>query len=138
MIRGIITIKTKSFWRSRKRDEIFAAWKDDIAALAECPNVVAKLGGMAMPDNGYGWHEQGTPISSDEFVEAMAPWYHHTIECFGAQRCMFESNFPVDRAAISYNVLWNGLKKLAAPYSAMDQARMFAGTARDVYQLAGR
>ena len=121
-----------------KRDEIFAAWKDDIAALAECPNVVAKLGGMAMPDNGYGWHEQGTPISSDEFVEAMAPWYHHTIECFGAQRCMFESNFPVDRAAISYNVLWNGLKKLAAPYSAMDQARMFAGTARDVYQLAGR
>jgi predicted TIM-barrel fold metal-dependent hydrolase len=118
-----------------KRDEIFAAWKDDMAALAECPNVIAKLGGMAMPDNGYGWHERDTPISSDEFVETQADWYHHMIACFGADRCMFESNFPVDRASINYGVLWNGLKKFAADYPPHDQDLMFAGTARNVYRL---
>jgi predicted TIM-barrel fold metal-dependent hydrolase len=118
-----------------KRDEIFAAWKDDVSALSECPNVVAKLGGMAMPDNGYGWHERDKPVNSDEFVEVMAPWYHHMIACFGPERCMFESNFPVDRASISYGVLWNGLKKIAAEYPPQDQFQMFAGTARDVYRL---
>lgn len=118
-----------------KRAEIFETWKDDMSALAECPNVVAKLGGMAMPDNGYGWHTRDVPIGSDEFVEAMAPWYHHMIACFGPARCMFESNFPVDRASLSYGVLWNGLKKIVAPYSEEEQAQMFSGTARRVYSL---
>ncbi|MEM8645392.1 MAG: amidohydrolase family protein [Pseudomonadota bacterium] len=119
-----------------KRQEIFAKWKDDIAAVAACPNVIAKLGGMAMPDNGFGWHERDLPPTSDEFVEAQAPWYHHTIECFGPERCMFESNFPVDRASISYPVLWNGLKKIAASYSEEAQVAMLSDTARRVYRLA--
>lgn len=118
-----------------KRAEIFEAWKDDVAAIAECPNVVAKLGGMAMPDNGFGWHEAGKPPTSDEFVAAQADWYHHMIACFGADRCMFESNFPVDRASISYGVLWNGLKKIAAQYSESEQDQMFSGTARAIYRL---
>ena len=118
-----------------RRSEIFARWKDDIAEIAECSNVVAKLGGMAMPDNGYGWHEREQPPTSDEFVEAQAPWYHHTIKCFGPDRCMFESNFPVDRASISYPVLWNGLKKIAADYDEAAQNAMFSGTARRVYGL---
>ena len=119
-----------------KRQEIFERWKDDIAAIAACPNVIAKLGGMAMPDNGFGWHEGALPPTSDEFVEAQAPWYHHTIACFGPERCMFESNFPVDRASISYPVLWNGLKKIAASYSQEAQEALFSGTARRVYSLA--
>lgn len=118
-----------------KRNKIFAAWKDDIAALADCPNVIAKLGGMAMPDNGYGWHEREMPISSNDFVELQKPWYDHVIKRFGSERCMFESNFPVDRASISYNILWNGLKKIAAEYPQQDQAQMFSGTARKVYRL---
>lgn len=118
-----------------RREEIFARWKDDIAAIAECSNVAAKLGGLAMPDNGYGWHERERPPTSDEFVEAQAPWYHHTIECFGPDRCMFESNFPVDRASISYRVLWNGLKKIAASYDEAAQSAMFCGTARRIYGL---
>lgn len=117
------------------RDEIFAHWKDDVAAIAECPNVVAKLGGMAMPDNGYGWHERAQPPTSDEFVDTQAPWYHHMIKSFGAERCMFESNFPVDRVSISYPVLWNGMKKIAATYSAEEQDDMFDGTARRIYRL---
>lgn len=116
-------------------DETFDTWKFDIADVAKQPNVVAKLGGLAMPDNGYGWHERDTPASSDDLVAAHARWYHHTIECFGPDRCMFESNFPVDRFSISYRSLWNALKKIAAEYTAEEQAMMFAGTARRVYSL---
>lgn len=118
-----------------KREEIFAQWKDDIAAIAECPNVVAKLGGLAMPDNGFGWHERETPPTSDELVDAQARYYHHTIKCFGPERCMFESNFPVDRLSIGYTVLWNALKKIAADYSEDEQAAVFSDTARSVYNL---
>lgn len=118
-----------------KREEIYAKWLDDIAAIAECPNVVAKLGGLAMPDNGFGWNKGEVPPSSDEFVEAQARYYHHTLKCFGADRCMFESNFPVDRLSISYHVLWNGLKKIAAGYSESDQTALFSGTASRVYKL---
>lgn len=118
-----------------KRDEIFEVWKDDVAAIAECPNVHAKLGGFAMPDNGWNWNLRDKPPTSDEFVETQAKWYHHMIKCFGADRCMFESNFPVDRLSISYPVLWNGLKKIAAEYSEAEQEAMFSGTTRRVYGL---
>ncbi len=118
-----------------RADEIFESWKDDIAAIAECPNVVAKLGGLAMPDNGFGWHLRDRPASSDELVEAQARYYHHTIECFGPDRCMFESNFPVDRFSLSYRTFWNAAKKLAAGYTADEQDQMFRGTATRVYNL---
>lgn len=118
-----------------KHDEIFATWKDDIAAIAANPNVVAKLGGMAMPDNGFGWDEAAAPPTSDEFVEVQARWYHHTIDCFGPDRCMFESNFPVDRWSLSYRTVWNGMKKIAAQYSRAERDAMFAGTAERVYRL---
>ncbi len=118
-----------------KREEIFAQWKDDMAAVAECKNVIAKIGGLAMPDNGFGWSERDTPPSSDEFVEAQERYYDHTIQCFGADRCMFESNFPVDRLSIAYPVLYNGLKKIAAKYSDDEQNAMFSGTASRVYKL---
>jgi len=119
-----------------QRQEIFEAWKKDIAAIAKCENVVAKIGGLAMPDNGFGWMGRAMPPSSDEFVAAQAAYYHHTIECFGPDRCMFESNFPVDKLSISYPVLWNGLKKIAARYSEAEQEAMFRGTANRVYRLS--
>ena len=120
---------------ANKREEIFAAWKDDIAAIAECPNVVAKIGGLAMPDNGFGWNKNAVPPSSDEFVEAQARYYHHTIESFGPDRCMFESNFPIDRPCLSYHVLYNGLKKIASKYTEEEQNDMFYGVASRVYAL---
>ena len=119
------------------RDEIFEAWKDDVAAIARCENVVAKLGGLAMPDNGFGWHRADRPPTSDEFVAAQGGYYRHTIECFGPDRCMFESNFPMDRMSLSYPVLWNAFKKIAAGYSASEQDALFAGTATRVYGLTG-
>ena len=118
-----------------RHEEIFAQWKEDMAAIAECPNVVAKLGGLAMPDNGFGWDKRDMPPSSDEFVEAQRRYYLHTIECFGPDRCMFESNFPVDRLSISYHVMWNGMKKIAADFSEDEKHAMFYGTAARIYRL---
>jgi predicted TIM-barrel fold metal-dependent hydrolase len=118
-----------------RRDEIFAEWQKDIAEIAACPNVVAKLGGLAMPDNGFGWNRRDTPATSDELVEAQRRYYLHAIECFGPERCMFESNFPVDKLSVSYRVLWNALKKLAADFSEDEKHALFYGTAARVYRL---
>ena len=118
-----------------KQEEIFAQWKDDIAAIAECPNVFAKLGGLAMPDNGFGWDKHDTPPTSDEFAAAQRRYYLHTIECFGPERCMFESNFPVDKLSVSYHVMWNGMKKIVADFREEEKHAMFHGTAEKVYRL---
>ena len=118
-----------------KREEIFEQWTKDIALIAERENVVAKIGGLAMPDNGFGWNLRATPATSDELVAAQQRYYLHTIECFGPQRCMFESNFPVDKRSISYPVLWNALKKIVAGFSEDEKQAMFYGTAARVYRL---
>jgi len=118
-----------------KREEIFEVWKDDMVALAECPNVMAKLGGLSMPDNGWGWDQRENPPTSDELVSAQGKWFRHMIACFGPDRCMFESNFPVDRVSVSYPVLWNAFKKIAADYDEPARDALFAGTARRVYGL---
>jgi L-fuconolactonase len=118
-----------------ERDAIFETWKEDIAAIARCENVVAKLGGLAMPDNGFDWHVADRPPTSDEFVAAQGRYYRHAIECFGPDRCMFESNFPVDRMSLSYVVFWNACKKIAVDYSPSEQDALFAGTATRVYGL---
>jgi L-fuconolactonase len=118
------------------REEIFEQWCKDITALAECPNVVVKLGGLAMPDNGFGWDRAPRPPTSDEFVAAQSRYYLHTIDAFGPDRCMFESNFPVDKRSLPYAVLYNGLKKIAAGFSEAEQSAMFYGTAARVYRLS--
>jgi len=116
-------------------DAILTQWRKDIAALAACPNVVVKAGGIQMPVNGFGWHARAQPPTSDELVAVNGPWYLHAIETFGPSRTMFESNFPVDRASCSYTVLWNQFKKLSRGFSAGERAALFAGTAARVYRL---
>ena len=118
-----------------RKDEIFEQWKKDIEEIAECANVHAKLGGLAMPDNGFGWDKNDNPPSSDEFEEAQHPYYLHAIECFGPDRCMFESNFPVDRLSVSYQVLWNGLKKIVTDFSEDEKHALFYGTAARIYRV---
>ncbi len=118
-----------------QRDAIYQQWKLDIAEIAKCPNVVVKLGGLAMPDCGYGWELRDRPATSDELVAAQQVYYHHAIECFGPARCMFESNFPVDKRSLSYATYWNAMKKIAARYSEEEQHAMFYGTAAKIYRL---
>lgn len=121
-------------WAGRRR-EVWESWKPAVAELAACPNVVAKVGGLQMPVNGYGWHERERPPSSDELLEANRDWYLYIIEQFGPSRCMFESNFPVDRLSCSYTVLWNQFKKLTNGFPADERAAMFHDTARRIYRL---
>jgi predicted TIM-barrel fold metal-dependent hydrolase len=118
-----------------KRAEIFEQWKLDMADIANCDNVVAKIGGLAMPDNGFNWHSRELPPTSDEFVAAQRDYYLHTIDCFGPDRCMFESNFPVDKFSISYHVLFNGFKKIVSDFSASERDAMFYGTAARTYKI---
>jgi L-fuconolactonase len=120
---------------SGKRDEVFARWKTDLATVAACPNVVMKVGGLQMAINGYGWHERERPPTSDELLAANRDWYLYAIEQFGPARCMFESNFPVDRLSCSYAVLWNQFKKLTTSFSAAERAAMFHDTAKRIYRL---
>jgi len=118
-----------------KRKEIFDRWKKDIADLARCPNVAVKLGGINMPVNGFGWHRRPLPPSSDELTAATRDYYLHAIDQFGPARCLFESNFPVDRISCSYEVLWNAFKKIAAGFNADEKADLFHRTASRVYRL---
>ncbi len=118
-----------------KADQVHAQWRTSIGELAGCPNVVAKLGGINMEVNGFGWHERPRPPGSQELAEATRHYYEFTIEKFGADRCMFESNFPVDKASCSYTVLWNAFKRLTSGCSAADKAKLFHDTAARVYRL---
>jgi predicted TIM-barrel fold metal-dependent hydrolase len=118
-----------------QQETIFSDWQRDIEALAGCPNVVAKIGGLAMPDNGFGWDRRATPATSDELVAAQARYYRHTLDCFGPGRCMFESNFPVDRRSLPYGAVWNGFKKMAARCTAEDRQALFHDNAARVYRL---
>jgi L-fuconolactonase len=118
-----------------KQEEVFGYWKGQIDALARCPNVVVKLGGLNMPINGFGWEHRPLPPTSSELMHASRRYFEHAIERFGAQRCMFESNFPVDKVSCSYRVLWNAFKRLSAGYSADERAALFYGTAARVYRL---
>ena len=118
-----------------RREEIFAAWRKGMADLAKCPNVVVKLGGLAMEYCGFGWHEQVKPPTSRQLADATRPYYEAAIELFGPDRCMFESNFPVDKVSCSYNVLWNSFKRVTATYSASEKAKLHHDTAVRVYKL---
>ncbi len=118
-----------------QREHIFEQWTTDIADIARCDNVVAKIGGLAMPDNGFGWNTAERPPTSDEFIEAQGRYYLHTIEQFGPERCMFESNFPVDRLSLSYRTFWNAAKKLVADFSPDERDAMLRSTAARVYRL---
>lgn len=118
-----------------KQKEIFAQWKRDISLVAQCPNVFAKLGGLAMEHAGFHWHERTCPPSSDELVAACVDYYFHTIDVFGPERCMFEANFPVDKVSCSYRTLWNAHKKIARHFNAAEQKAMFFDTAKKVYRI---
>ncbi|NKC01521.1 MAG: amidohydrolase family protein [Pseudomonadales bacterium] len=116
-------------------DQVFADWSASVAELAQCANVHPKLGGVVMPLNGFGWHKNDRPATSDEIAAATGRYHLKTIELFGPERCMFESNFPVDQQSCSYHVLWNAFKKMASDFSSSDKQWLFHDAARQAYKL---
>jgi predicted TIM-barrel fold metal-dependent hydrolase len=118
-----------------KRDEVYAVWKRGMTELARCENVVMKLGGMMMRLAAYDYRTAPRPPSSAELAALWAPYIQPCIELFGPDRCLYESNFPVDKMGIGWAALWNALKRTAAGASPEEKRALFAGTARRVYRL---
>ena len=118
-------------------DETYPVWQDHIAELGTCTNVHFKLGGINMKINGFNWHKRELPPTSDELVDRTGRYYEFCIDQFGAERCMFESNFPVDRESCSYGILWNAFKKLTGSRSEDEKTALFHHTATRVYAIEG-
>jgi predicted TIM-barrel fold metal-dependent hydrolase len=118
-----------------KCDEVFHRWSTAIADLASCPNVAVKLGGFGSTRSGYDWHERAAQPASVELATVMAPYFALCIEKFGVHRCMFESNFPVDKASYSYLAIWNAFKRISQSYSVDERKALFHDTAVRLYRL---
>jgi L-fuconolactonase len=118
-----------------RHDEVFARWSAELRTLSGCPNVSVKLGGLGMRIGPVDLHQRPKPADSATLAQAWRPWIHTCIETFGADRCMFESNFPVDAMTTGYTVLWNAFKRLATGASAAEKALLFGETARRIYRL---
>lgn len=115
---------------------VFREWSRRMARLARCENVTVKLGGLVMRLGVFRYLGADAPPGSTQLSAFWGPWINHVIELFGADRCMFESNFPADKMGVSYRVLWNGFKRMTATASAAERRALFADTARRVYRLS--
>lgn len=118
-----------------RREERFPIWRDQIRTLSQCANVSVKLGGLGIPFGGFKSNLATPPATSTQLAEEWKPYIETCIEAFGAHRCMFESNFPVDAAVGTYTVVWNAFKRLAAGASSDEKTALFSGTAIRVYRL---
>lgn len=118
-----------------KRAEVIAEWRPHMAKLAESTNVSVKIGGIGMARYGAGWEKNPLPPSSEELADYWGDELRFCIDTFGPSRCMFESNFPVDRSSCNYVTLWNALKIVGAGYSDSEQDELFFGTANRFYSL---
>ncbi|AJW95489.1 amidohydrolase family protein [Burkholderia gladioli] len=120
---------------ARQPDETHRAWAQALRKLASLPNTRIKLGGAGMPVFGFDFAAQTCAPSSETLATAWRPYFDTCIELFGVERCMFESNFPVDKGMFSYHVVWNAFKRLAHTMSAAEKAALFSGTAASTYRL---
>ncbi|MBR0670764.1 amidohydrolase family protein [Neoroseomonas soli] len=118
-----------------RSDEVFQQWSAAIRDLATCPNVMVKLGGLGMRLPGFGFETRERAPSSTELADAWRPWMERCIGAFGTTRCMFESNFPVDKGGYAYGVGWNAMKRIAAGASAAEKADLFWRSAARFYRL---
>jgi predicted TIM-barrel fold metal-dependent hydrolase len=118
-----------------KLSERFPVWRDNIRELAKSPNVVVKLGGLAMAFCNFPSFLAEPRAPSTQLAAEWGPYIETCIEAFGAERCMFESNFPVDMGSCSYATLWNAFKVTAKGASAAEKTALFSGTATKTYRL---
>ena len=119
-----------------KDDEVMPAWRAGMAELAKCPNVLLKLGGHGMPRFGFDWHLRDKPVGSEELAAQIEPLMSSCIEQFRPERCMFESNFPVDKVSFSHPVLYNAFKRFSKGYSTAERAALFHDTAVRAYRIS--
>jgi L-fuconolactonase len=121
---------------ANRDDEVLPTWRGGLAAVAQCPNVNLKLGGIGMPRLGFDWHTRARPIASEQLAASIARIMSYCIEQFGPNRCMFESNFPVDKVSFSHHVLFNAFKLFSKSYSAPERGALFQDTAARAYRIS--
>ncbi len=114
----------------------FAEWRQGIALISRCENVVVKLGGLNMPSAGVDAAEASKPRTSEETAAAHRHYITAAIDAFSPSRAMFVSNFPVEMRGISYGLLWNSFKRMTAGYSETERHEMFSGVAARTYRIA--
>jgi len=117
------------------RDAVFKTWRASIGELAQFPGLTVKVGGLGMLYCGWNFHLRDTPPSSEELAAAWRPYVETCIDAFGPNRCLMESNFPVDKQSCGYGVLWNALKRITKNFSPTEKAAMYHDTAARVYRL---
>ena len=118
-----------------KGDDVHARWLASMTRLAERPNVDVKLGGMMMRLAAYDYGEAPRPPTSQELADLWRPYVEPCIELFGAERCMVESNFPVEKMGIGYGPLWNVFKRITAGASDDEKQAIYSGGAKRAYRL---
>lgn len=121
---------------AQARDRILKTWQHGLAVLAECPNVMVKLSGFFMPVVGWGFEHRSAPVPEQELLEALAPHARYVLQCFGVQRCLFASNFPMDKVSLSYQQLYRLYAATVADLTQAEQRLLFAENARRLYRLA--
>jgi L-fuconolactonase len=118
-----------------RRDVIFEQWRAAMAELSKCPNVTVKIGGLGMALSGFGFEHFAQAPSSETLAMTWQPWVYTCIDLFGVERCMFESNFPVDKGSYSYVTGWNAMMRLSAGLSPTERDALFFGTASRIYKI---
>lgn len=120
---------------SSRKEHAFADWRAGLRALAGCDNVYIKLGGMGMHMLGLALDSEPGPFASKRIADAYRPYVDECVSAVGANRCMFESNFPVDRRRCDYRTLWNAFKRIGSSYTEDEKHMLFSDTARRCYGL---
>ena len=115
--------------------DAFRQWRASLARLAHHANVRMKIGGFGMRVAGGGWEQRATAPDSKDLATAFQPWVSACVDALGPSRCMFESNFPVDKGSFGYTQLWNAYKRASAGYTPSERAALFHGTAARTYGL---
>jgi len=110
-------------------------WRSAMIRLSRIPNINVKLGGLGMAVNGAKFHNDKIPPNSVQLSDVWKPWIYETIDMFGFDRCMFESNFPVDKGSCSYGTLWNAFKILATDMSDDEKNKLFSKNAARIYKI---
>jgi predicted TIM-barrel fold metal-dependent hydrolase len=102
--------------------EGLAGWRKAMATLAAEPNAVVKISGLGQP---------GEPWT----VEANGPIVRDAIAIFGVDRCMFASNFPVDRLCADFDTIFTGFETIVADLTRAEQLKLFHDNAMRIYRL---
>jgi L-fuconolactonase len=119
----------------KERLEVFRDWRNALRELARQPNVLCKLGGLGMPQWGFGFEERTDPIGYLELADAWRPYIETAIDAFGVDRCMMQSNFPPDGRSCGFVPLWNAMKHITADFSQAEKQQLFHDTAARAYRL---